>query len=401
VGFAGGTAHAAPADEAARKLRDQAVDTDYLATDFDQAQAHLRQALDLCKQPGDCSPAVRARIMCDLGVMDFVQHRADEARALFAAALKEDPTVTVDRDLSTADLRREFAAVRDPAAASAAPAEAPPAPATSPDAPAAPPADVAHADCPPEFPGCGGSATASAACVSDEECREGQLCRGGACVESGVREPAPHERNWVSVAFQTDALLLPYANNACAGGTGYTCFGSGGSYYANLPLAGADDEIGGGVALATSRVLLGYDRSLGENFTVGARIGYALGGGPQRPGASSFLPIHLEARTTYWFGSNPLARSGFRFFALAAGGMAQIDASVPVDVYANLQAYESQQSQDYRAWKKTGLAFVALGGGSMYAITPSTGVVLEAKGLEMFPTTATGFSLQLAYVVGL
>jgi hypothetical protein len=205
----------------------------------------------------------------------------------------------------------------------------------------------------------------------------------------------------VSVAFQTDALLLQSASNACSGGTGYTCFGSDGSYYANLPLAGADDEIGGGLAIATSRVLFGYDRALGENVTIGARLGYALGGGPTRPGAGAFLPIHAEARAAYWFGDDPLSRAGFRFYGLAAGGMAQIDASVPVDVYANMQAYDSQQSQEYRAWKKTGLAFVALGGGGMYAITPATGVLLEAKAVETFPTSATGVSLQLAYVVGL
>jgi hypothetical protein len=37
----------------------------------------------------------------------------------------------------------------------------------------------------------------------------------------------------------------------------------------------------------------------------------------------------------------------------------------------------------------------------MVAITPSTGIALEAKAMEMFPTPATGFGLQLAYVVGL
>ena len=37
----------------------------------------------------------------------------------------------------------------------------------------------------------------------------------------------------------------------------------------------------------------------------------------------------------------------------------------------------------------------------MFALSPSTGIVLEAKAMEMFPTAATGFSLQLAYVVGL
>jgi len=391
VGLVGRTALGAPGDSAARKLRDQAVYTDYLATNFTEAEGHLRAALELCNDPVACSPQVRAQLLCDMGVIDFVLERPDQGRAQFAAALKEDPTVIVDH-LSTGYLQRQFEALREGAVAIL----DTPAP-SSPDSPA----DVAHTDCPPEFPGCGSSAAASPACASDSECPEGQLCQSGACKESASRERAPYKRNWISVAFQTDALLMPSASNACAGGTGYTCFGSDGSYYANLPLAGADDDIGGGLAVATSRILFGYDRALGENVTLGARLGYALGGGPQRPGANGFLPIHAEARATYWFGSNPLSRSGFRFFALAAGGMAQIDASVPVDVYANLQAYDSQQSQDYKAWKKTGLGFVALGGGGMYAITPSTGVVLEAKASEMFPTSATGFSLQLAYVVGL
>ena len=43
----------------------------------------------------------------------------------------------------------------------------------------------------------------------------------------------------------------------------------------------------------------------------------------------------------------------------------------------------------------------AVGGGAMYAITPATGVSLEAKAMEMFPTAAPGFGLQLAYLVGL
>jgi hypothetical protein len=36
----------------------------------------------------------------------------------------------------------------------------------------------------------------------------------------------------------------------------------------------------------------------------------------------------------------------------------------------------------------------------MYAITPVTGVLLEAKVMEMFPTVGTGFGLQLGYTYG-
>jgi hypothetical protein len=507
---------AAPSDASATKVRDDAIYNDYLSTSYASAEAKLKSALVLCKDPADCSPAIRARLLCDLGVVQFMLQRAADGRAQFAAALKEDPTLTLDADLSTPELQREFAAAKGALAAAAgsasaaSPGAAPAAPAATgdmthtpvasqavltpvpvyvelpggvtaarvyvrfkapgatawktapmaplgagyaveipcaevgdstgdlkyfvqavdgsgdllassgrlvqpytvrivqrlegepPHVPGRPPpaACAAPTDCPPSFPGCHADAKTTA-CVSSDECGAGQTCTDGTCVDDHQPpERAPYKQNWLSVAFEEDAVLLPSAANACGGGTGYTCF-SGGSYDSGVPLAGADDQVNGGITLSTSRILVGYDRALWENFTAGARLGYVLGGGPQRPGASSFMPVHAEVRGTYWFGDNPLARSGFRFFVLAAGGMAQVDASVPVDTYASTQAYMNQQSQNYTAWKKTGLGFVAAGGGAMFAITPSTGVALEAKVMEMFPTTATGFGAQLAYLVGL
>jgi hypothetical protein len=510
----------APNDAAALKLRDEAIDTDYLATNFAEAAGKLQKALALCKAPAACSSTVRARLLCDLGVIDFTMKRTDDSRAHFAAALKEDPNVALDKDLSSTDVQREFAAAKDggtapPARTGAAPAagargDMAHAPITSqalltpipiyvelpegvtatkvfvrykapgvtewktvrmtkrgngygteipcldvgdslgelkyfvqatdasgdivassgrmaepytvkivqhvegeaPHLPDRPPptACSAVADCPPAFPGCHNttpkSSESAEACVSDDECPAGVKCMNGTCggvSDDSSSEPAEHatfKRNWLSVGFEADALLLPSANNACAGGTGYTCFNSDGSYYADNPLNNADDLVNGGFTLATERVLFGYDRVLGQNFTVGARLGYALGGAPQRPGGTGFMPIHAEARAAYWFGNNPFARSGFRFFILAAGGMAEVDASVPVDVFANAAAYPNN-SQNERAWKHTGQGFAALGGGTMFAFTPSTGIALEAKAMEMLPTSATGISLQLAYLVGL
>jgi hypothetical protein len=525
------TASAAPNDAAALKLRDQAIDTDYLATNFTAAEEKLQKALALCKTPAECSHSVHARLLCDLGVIYFMLQKADEGRAQFAAALKEDAQLTLDPDLSTTDLQREFAAVKSGHPATPAPSSAPAAsgpgdmahtpvksqtlrtpipiyvelpegvspkkvfvrysppgssdwktitmtklgqgysaeiPCTevgntpgelkyfvaaadpsgdvlatsgrltqpyhvaivehlegdAPRLPGRPPptacaagsspavaanadAETESTDCPPGFPGCHSDSTS---CTSNDDCAEGQACSSGSCAEMPEtdRPHAPFKKNWISIAFQTDALLMPSANNACAGGTGYTCFGSNGSYYADPPLANADDVVNGGLTLATSRVLLGFDRAFGENVTLGVRVGYALAGGPQRtaagperPAGASFLPVHAEARVAYWLGKNVLARQGFRFFLLGASGMAQVDASVPVDIYADATAYNNRQSQNFRAWKKTGLAFAALGGGTMFALTPSTGILLEVKAVEMLPKPATGFNLQLGYVVGL
>jgi hypothetical protein len=374
IGLAGRAARAAPNDAPATELRDDAVNNDYLATNYASAEVKLKAALSLCQSPADCSPAIRSRLLSDLGVVEFMLGHAEGARVQFAAALKEDPTLVLDPDLSTPDLERAFAAAKRDVER---------------------PVSADKADCPPSFPGC------SASCTSSEECGAGEICANGACIPSS--EPAsrtPYKAHWLSVAFEENALLLPSAANACAGGTGYTCF-NGSAYYSGIPLANADDQVNGGIALATSRILIGYDHAIRENFTAGVRVGYAFGGGPQRPTASSFLPIHGEVRLTYWFGDEPLGQSGVRFFLLAAGGIAEIDASLPVNAYANLPAYANKQSESYQAWKKTGLAFGAIGGGAMFAITPATGVALEAKGIEMFPTTATGFGAQLAYVVGL
>jgi Cys-rich repeat protein len=263
--------------------------------------------------------------------------------------------------------------------------------------------DSASSDCPPGFPGCRDSSASPESCRTDDDCSNGQVCKDGRFCEDAKEAPpaqVPYKRQWITVGFQAEALLLPTAQNACAGGTGYTCF-AGDRYYSALPLAGADDLVNGGVRLATARVLVGYDLAVAENVTLGARLGYAFGGGPRRPASQSFEPIHVEGRASYWFGHDPLGRLGLRFFLDLAAGMAEVDASIPVDVYASQQAYQAGQSQNYVAWKKTGLGFAAFGPGLMYALTPDSGIILEAKAMQMFPTAGTGAALQLGYTIGL
>jgi hypothetical protein len=368
-----GVAAAADNDAAALALRKDAIYDDYLSTRFADAETKLLKALSMCDGPADCEVTTRARLHCDLGVIEFALDNPKEGRQHFASAVHKDPKVTIEHDLSTPELQKELAAVKAAAGA------APPASGSDDSEPEAAPSNE-QVDCPPGFPGC------KEAPVKDEPAAEAEPV------------DAPYKRNWFSLAFQVDALLLPSASNACAGGTGYTCFGQG--YYAGRPLAGADDVVNGGARLATMRVLLGYDRALVPNFTVGGSLGYAFNGGPQRPGGSAFEPVHAEVRASYWFGHDPLARAGLRVFVTGSLGMAQVDGSIPVDIFASTAAYQAGQSQDYAAWKKTGLGFASLGVGVMYAVTPGSGVVVELKGQEMFPTTGTVAALQLGYAIG-
>jgi hypothetical protein len=398
-----GTAHGSD-DAAAMKLRDDAIGSDYLASNFPAAEKKLTQALSLCDSKG-CSPKVTARLHCDLATVYFVQDKSDEAHLEFVKAATSDPTVSIDKDLSNPKLEAALAAAR-PATDGSNDGSATPqgAAADTASAPAGPLKPRDPSDCPPSFPGCQSKGQNVGSCVSDDDCSAGQTCHSFECTGTRSPEPesdAPAKDNWVNLAFQQDLLFMPSRSDACGGGTGYTCFDESGSYYARRPLGGADDVVNGGVVPATMRVLAGYDRALTRNIMIGARVGFAFAGGPQRPAASAFLPLHAEARGTYWFGKNPLGREGLRFFALAAAGVAQVDASVSVNVYDSMTAYRAGQSAEYQAWKKTGLGFAALGVGGMFALTRSSGILAEVKAIEMFPTPSTGLGVQVGYSVGL
>jgi hypothetical protein len=529
----------APNDAAAQKLRDQAIDQDYLATNYAAAEKKLTQALGLCAKTSNCSPFVRARVHCDLGVVEFMQHKLDLARTEFATALMEDPNVGLDPNLSNTDVQREFAAVKSggppPAAPPAAAPEAPPAAAPEAAAGASGQGGMAHAaparqqvhtplplyvevpadlgatkvtvrykpaggiewktapmlkmgdgygveipcvdiggregelqyfiqahdasgdlvassgrsatphivaivkkltgeplhfpsqpppqackpgseqaetpstttteagDCPPGFPGCHTEGPAS--CESKADCMAAEECVEQVCKRVSEDERRPYKKNWLSIGVQAELMFMPGADDACAGGKGYTCFLSdSGAYYADIPVLGRDDKVLGGLANAPMlRILVGYDRVILPNVTVGGRLGYAVfGGGPQRPanGATgagpSFMPLHIEARAAYWFGKNVFARKGLRFFALLAGGMTEADASEPIDVFSS-----STKQVFVDAWTKTGLGFAALGPGMMYAITPNSGLVVELKVIELFPTAGTAIGAQLGYAIGL
>jgi hypothetical protein len=251
-------------------------------------------------------------------------------------------------------------------------------------------------DCPPDFPGCHG--TGPTACESKEDCMSGETCVDQTCRKGGEDESRPAKKNWLSIGVQAELLLMPGASNACLGGMGYSCF-QGDTRYAAVPFKDRNDEVIGGLATAPMlRILIGYDRVVLSNLEIGARVGYAIvGGGPQRPGGASFMPVHLEARVAYWFGKNVLAHKGLRFYLFASGGMTEVDATQSIDVSP---ATASRTNVSVDAWTKTGLGFVSAGPGLMYAVTPSGGVFVEAKPIFLFPTSGTAIGAQLGYAIG-
>lgn len=245
----------------------------------------------------------------------------------------------------------------------------------------APPSQCSDAsDCPPDFPGC----------ESKDSLSKGDRKSSG-----------PERRNWIGLGIQQDFLVLGGTKGVCDGAAGYTCFRSNDAYYDVTPLSTANGEVAGGVSIATTRLLLAYDRVIADNWTIGARAGYAFGGGPTAPGGSAFLPAHAELRGAYYFGKVPFERHGLRPFIQVSGGLAQIDTEISVKTYDDRQSFDSSKTTQLNAWRKSGTEFASLGGGVAYALASQHAIIAEVRFMQMFGLSGSGLSLDVGYAFGL
>ncbi|MEO8878369.1 MAG: hypothetical protein ABI461_22450, partial [Polyangiaceae bacterium] len=96
----------------AKSLQKKAMDEDYLATDFSKAVDKLNKAIGLCGAD-KCSPAIRASLKRDLGVVDIGgQLDKDAGSAAFVDAIKIDGTIALDPDLKTKELDAAWEAAK-------------------------------------------------------------------------------------------------------------------------------------------------------------------------------------------------------------------------------------------------------------------------------------------------
>ena len=417
------SARAATQDAAAQELADQAIFTDYLQLDFKAGEKKLLKAISLCER-GTCSPTVTAQVYRDLAVIYVTgMKRSREGHDLLVKALQLDSSLALDADLTTPELVRVFNVAKGDAAreaeekkatpaaaAAAAPAEEEPAPrkelkakqeAGDQEGAAAASSGTGSmdeakprgsVDCPPDFPGC--------EAITDEP------------VASESQESAPDlgVRNWISAALQQDFLMFSGGSGVCGPDRPeeLSCFRAGDTFRPGTAdnTAGSGGSVAGGFRFATTRLLLGYDRTLFQNIAVGIRIGYAFGGGPAEPDGAAFVPIHAELRGTYWFG--PIQLGKLRPYATLGGGLAQVDSSVTTQVVDRCP--DSNQTPPcsvgqialsrVTVWKKTGTTFAGLGGGALYPLSDHSGINAELKAVLLFPSSGTSVALQAGYQHG-
>lgn len=351
------SAHAEPKDDEAAALAKRAMQGDYLGTDFKAAEQKLQKALKACGKKG-CSAAVRAELHLDLAIVYLAGlKKKDKGKKEMQAALAADAGVQLDPDFTTPEVEKAFVAAGG----------------IKPEPPASPPeAEPDEQDAPPPKP------------VAEESTDAGQV------------------KNWLSAAFQLDFLAYSQTSDVCSGADQYQCFLQGQSYTGPI-YAGSGNQLQGGIGVATKRVLVGYERLLGDNVTLGARLGFAFGGSPKATtgSGSAFLPLHAELRGSYWFGNTPFASGGLRGYAGLAGGVAEVDGHVTVEYYADAVGYQQNAKGKLDAWRKTGNAFAGAHVGLAYGMGSQQQLLLELRLLQMLGAGATGGALSLGYGFGL
>ncbi len=362
-----GAAHSAPKSASATALDRQAMDTDYVGKAFGKAEQKLKRALVQCGRAA-CSQQLLGQLHRDLATVYISgTNQPAKGKSELKLALAADPDLTLDNDLTTPELRRAFveAGGHLPKSDDKGPAE----------------------DVPPE-----GSASSENVVTSDAH-------------PPPIETASVGQKNWLSVHFEQDFLIYSAQSGVCASNfnaraeaANYDCFqrGSPFGYTAGQDIQpGAGNQVSSGVGRATSRILLGFDRRLSSNFSVGLRLGVAFFGGPKSNVGSGFLPFHGEVRANYWFGADPFASSSLRPYVSISGGVAEVDGHVLVQYYA---LNRGEGTLD--AWKKTGKSFAGLALGTMIPFAGNSGIVPELRAMELFGPSSLAFDVALGYAYG-
>lgn len=229
---------------------------------------------------------------------------------------------------------------------------------------------------------------------------------------------------WLGLFLSKDYAFFP-GDNVCSQeeqrDKGFTCVRGDEKQYHGTPVEGAGNALLPAPHGSTTRLLGAIDVVVSHHLTLGGRIGYAFGGGPESDDASKFLPLHAEARITYWFMDHSFSRLGFRPFAFLSGGVAQVDTkvegvsvkeqsdcSIPAANLGFCEVIGSQgqhvqwnpQGQTVNVWHQSGKGFFGLGLGSMYALAENHGPVLEVRLSRMSSQDTWALSPALGYMVG-
>ncbi len=356
-----------PVEKKAAKLSKEALGADFQAGHFTISEEKLREAIRICG-PEVCSVGFQARLHRDIGFIyagGFL--RIDDGKDEFTAALSLDPTVALAVPMQTTEVMKAFAEIKrylagggpEPQPQTAPPASAPVAPVVSPPAPVA--KDSGNDDQ-------GGS--------------EGRV------------------ENWVMLSIQQDLVFHSATPEACGSGSRYECFDATGQRKILNPgdyVPGGNQISGSGALPGTLRILLGYERVVHPNISLGIRLGSVLTGKARKMDTDQpFLYFHGEGRVTLWLGRDVFTKAGFRPYLFVSGGIAEADGKILVD----FSVPNDPNTYRLEAWKRSGHSFLGPGLGFQAAFTKTSGPLAEFRFMQFMSPNVPVIAFQLGYAAG-
>jgi hypothetical protein len=350
-----------PTEKRAAALASEAMNADFLNTDFAGAEKKLRRAVEMCLKRDSCSVPFLARLHRDIGVVYIVgMERIEDGKDEFATALSADATVAIVPETNTEAIESAFIEVKR---------------------------SILEEEQPkPEHPG-------RAAPRRRERAQESPMPTPGADAWRDVK-------NWISLGLQQDFMVHTSTDNVCNAGSRYRCYDAQTipQDYTGVPQATirGNEISAAGFKAGTLRLLLGYERLLSKNFSLGLKVGMLISGkAPRYPTDPAILQFHGEGRLTLYPGAAPFAPTKVvRPYLFISGGIAEIDSKISVEVYVN------NQPSKVLAWKRSGKGFVGAGLGTAFAIGKNHGPFLEARFMRMLEKPAFAAAAQAGYAVG-
>ena len=379
------------AEKKAGKLASEAIGADYWAGRYAMAEKKLREAIQICMVQ-HCSGSFQARMHRDLGVVYIAgMKHVEEGKDEFTAALTADSTVTLSAATTEMpSVKQAFDEVKASMSGSGKSTSASTEPAASADSSPNPVTD------PEDEP--------------KKEAKKKEPPPKEAESAASIEEPmsATSEKpllNWFSLGVQGDIVFHSKTADACAAGSRYKCYdqiNNGQLFNPGEYVAGGNQVASSGFQLGTLRVLLGYDRVLGQRFTVGARLGATLlGQSPIVPGERAFMYFHGEARGAVWLGHEPFGKSLLHPYVFVSGGIGETDSKVSVQLEPTTRPKCEQTLCTFYAWKRSGVGFVGAGAGLLVKVTKRGGPLAELKYLQYLGPSLPSIAMQLGYTFGI